>query len=84
MVVEVVGTVSGAQRFRQVQRRLAVVLVALTVGMLILWPCQAAPRSVASFVVTLLWALVAIALSSMMTTGPDEEPADEDADEGAL
>ena len=79
MVVEVVGTVSGAQRFQQVQRRLVVVLVVLTIGMVILWPYEEAHRSVPSFVVTMLWTLAAIALSSMMIAGPDEEPDDEDA-----
>ena len=83
MVVEVVGTVSGAQRFQQVQRRLVVVLVVLTIGMVILWPYEEAHRSVPSFVVTMLWTLAAIALSSMMIAGPDEEP-DEYAGEGAL
>ena len=82
MVVEVVRTASGAQRFRRVQRRLAVVLVVLTIGMIILWPYEEAHRSVPSFVVTMLWTLAAIALSSMMIAGPDEEP-DEDAGEGA-
>jgi hypothetical protein len=42
-----------------------------------------AHRSVESFVVTCLWTLAAIALSSMMIAGPDEE-LDEDAGEGAL
>jgi RsiW-degrading membrane proteinase PrsW (M82 family) len=79
MVVEVVGTVSGAQRFQQVQRRLVVVLVVLTIGMVILWPYEEAHRSVPSFVVTMLWTLAAIALSSMMIAGPDEELDDEDA-----
>ena len=46
MVVEVVGTVSGVQRFRQVQRRLSVALVVLTVAMNILWPYEVAHRSV--------------------------------------
>ncbi|GAA1749874.1 hypothetical protein [Kocuria aegyptia] len=84
MVVEVVGTVSGAQRFRQAQRSLAVALVSLTIGMLILWPYQEAHRSVAGFVATLLWTLAAIALSSTMMAGSDEEPDDEVAGEGAL
>ena len=84
MVVEVVGTVSGAQRFRRVQRRLAVALVVLTIGMIILWPYEEAHRSVPSFMVTMLWTLAAIALSSMMIAGPDEEPDDEDSGEGAL
>ncbi|MEX5234957.1 hypothetical protein [Kocuria arenosa] len=83
MVVEVVETVSGTHRLRQVQRSLAVALVALTIGMIILWPYQAAYRSVASLMVTLRWTLAAIALSSMMIAGPDEEPDDEDAGEGA-
>ncbi|MEX5307598.1 hypothetical protein RF644_17775 [Kocuria sp. CPCC 205258] len=83
MVVEVVGTVSGAQRFRLVQRRLSVALVVLTIGMIILWPYEEAHRSVPSFVVTSLWTLAAIALSSMMIAGPDEEPH-EDVGEGAL
>ena len=83
MVVEVVGTVSGAQRFRRVQRKLAVALVVLTIGMIILRPYEEAHRSVPSFVVTMLWTLAAIALSSMMIAGPDEEP-DEYAGEGAL
>ena len=84
MVVEVVGTVSRAHRFRHLQRRLTVALIGLTVGMLIFWFYQAAHRSVTSFVATLLWTLAAIALSSTMTAGPDEEPEDEDAGEGAL
>jgi ABC-type xylose transport system permease subunit len=83
MVVEVVGAVSGAQRFRRVQRRLAVALVVLTIGMVILWPYEVAHRSVPSFVVTMLWTLAAIALSSMMIAGPDEEPG-ENSGEGAL
>lgn len=84
MVVEVVGTVSGAQRFRRVQRWLSVALVVLTVDMIILWPYEVAHRSVPSFVVTMLWTLAAIALSSMMIAGPDEEPDDDDAGEGPL
>jgi RsiW-degrading membrane proteinase PrsW (M82 family) len=84
MVVEVVGTVSGAQRFQQVQRRLVVVLVVLTIGMVILWPYEEAHRSVPSFVVTMLWTLAAIALSSMMIAGPDEDPDDDDTGEGPL
>ena len=61
---------------------LAVALVVLTIGMIILRPYEEAHRSVPSFVVTMLWTLAAIALSSMMIAGPDEEP-DEDAGEGA-
>ena len=83
MVVEVIGTASDAQRFRRVQRKLAVALVVLTIGMIILRPYEEAHRSVPSFVVTMLWTLAAIALSSMMIAGPDEEP-DEYAGEGAL
>ncbi len=83
MVVEVVGSVSGAQRFYRAQRRLTVALAALTVVTIVLWPYQATHRSVASFVATCLWTLAAIALSSMMIAGPDEEP-DEDAGKGTL
>jgi hypothetical protein len=84
MVVEVVATAPGAERFRAVVRRLTVVVAVLTLGQLFVWDSQDAHRSMFSFVMSMIWLCSTLVLAGMTIAGPDEEPADDDAGEGAL
>ncbi|MFI7744744.1 hypothetical protein [Kocuria rhizosphaericola] len=84
MVVEVVATATGADRYRRAVRRLGVVVAVLTVGQLFIWDNQDAHRSMFSFVMSMIWLCTTLVLAGMTIAGPDEEPDDEVAGEGAL
>lgn len=83
MVVESVRPASSTGTFHRVKLWVIASLAVLTVVMVALWPYQEAHRSVASFVVTLLWTLAALTLSSMIIAGPDADPAAEASSAGS-
>lgn len=83
MEVESVRSAAGPVAFQRVKLWGSVALAVLTVLMVGLWPYTDAHRSVASFVVTLLWTLAALTLSLLVLAGPRKDPDDEPAPEGS-
>lgn len=78
MVVEVVATATGAQRYRRAVRRLGVVATVLTFGRLFVWDNHDAHRSMFSLVMLMIWMCTTLLLAGLTIAGPDEEDDDMD------
>lgn len=78
MVVEVVETATGAQRYRRAVRRLGVVVAVLTFGQVFVWDNHDAHRSMFSFVMSMICLCTTLVLAGLTIAGPDEEPDDLD------